>query len=138
MPARKSSANPPELEHARRRIARWRQSRLSQAPIPEQLWALAASVAREHGLSRTARVLALDYYKLGRLVRGRLPVPVQSVAAPAPAAFVEFVAPAALKDCAPCHIHIEGARGRRMKIEVAAAASVEVLRELGRQLWEGA
>ena len=134
MPARNSHTNPPELEHARGRIARWRKKRVSRAPIPEQLWSLAASVAREHGLSRTARVLALDYYKLAQLVRGSVP----AADACAPAAFVELVAAAPVRDRAGCHIHIEGAGGRRMRIEVAAAASTEILRELGRQLWEGA
>lgn len=134
MASQSSSPNPPELEHARRRMTRWRQSRSSGAPIPEPLWALAASLAREHGVSRTARVLALDYYKLARLARGSLP----GMGAGAPAVFVEMVAPAPLRDTVSCHIQIEGARGRRMTIEVAAAASVEILRELSRQLWEGA
>jgi len=67
-------------------------------------------------------------------VRGGVP----DQGAVAPAAFVGLVRPAQLRDTTPCHIQIEGANGRRMRIEVAAAASVEVLRELGRQLWEGA
>ena len=55
MPARIASPNPPDLEQARRRLARWRQGRSRGTPIPEELWVLATTMAREHGLACSAR-----------------------------------------------------------------------------------
>jgi hypothetical protein len=48
------------------RFERWRSGRRPRARIPEELWAMAVGLAREHGVNRTARALRLDYYALKR------------------------------------------------------------------------
>ena len=53
------------MQSVRRHLERWRQTRAySRAPIPGTLWAAAVSLARQHGLYRTARALRLDYAAL--------------------------------------------------------------------------
>lgn len=50
------------LEDARRRIARWRETRTHRgAPMPAALWAAAVAFAQQDGLYRTARRLRVDY-----------------------------------------------------------------------------
>ena len=66
--------NEPMLGGLRRRFASWRKKRLSGSRIPEALWQAAAKAAREHGVSKTARLLGVDYYSLkARLKRTSTP-----------------------------------------------------------------
>lgn len=55
---------PAGLKEAQQRFAQWRSSHSGRRPIPEPLWALAAELASQHGVFRTAQVLRLDYTKL--------------------------------------------------------------------------
>jgi hypothetical protein len=59
-------------------------------PIPATLWTVAAELAREYGVFRTAKVLRLEYGKLKRQM-----TPAQPKARPistTPPAFVELIA----------------------------------------------
>ena len=61
-----------EIPHGMKRIyqrfAGWRSAHPGvRLPIPPRLWKAAATVAREHGVCRTAQVLRLEYGKLKRM-----------------------------------------------------------------------
>ena len=77
------------LDGVRQRLERWRRTRRHpRAPMPAPIWTDAVGLARQHGLSQTARALRLDYTALKRHVEaidvgGRTVVP----------AFVELPAP---------------------------------------------
>ena len=58
-----------DIEEARRRLEVWRKSRSRGKRIPTRLWALAAALARTHGVSPVSQRLGLDYNGLKR--RGR-------------------------------------------------------------------
>jgi hypothetical protein len=77
------------------------------------LWALAAELAGQHGVFRTAQVLRLDYSKLKRHIRVTAPARKPTLAPPP--AFVELIAPASGRTC-ECTVEVEGPRGR-MRIE---------------------
>ena len=55
-----------DIEEARRRLEVWRKSRSRGKRIPDQLWALAVSLARTHGVSPVSQRLGLDYNGLKR------------------------------------------------------------------------
>jgi hypothetical protein len=55
-----------DLEDARRRLEVWRKSRSRGKRIPAPLWALAAALARTHGVSPVSQRLGLDYNGLKR------------------------------------------------------------------------
>src|ERR1700757_4899958 len=79
---------PAGMQRICRRFERWRRSHRGRLPIPEGLWVSAATVAREHGVFRTAKVL--------RLEDGKLKLMVEAVAgrpqpATAPTAFLELM-----------------------------------------------
>lgn len=57
---------PVVFSEVRWRFERWRSEKRPRARIPEELWAMAVGLAREHGINRTARALRLDYYTLKR------------------------------------------------------------------------
>jgi|SRR5438309_1257252 len=114
MIARKTCSIPPTLEQARRRFERWRKVRPSLSPIPKPLWALAVKIAQEHGVSRTAQTLRLNYHALKeRLPAERLPQP---------------------SGHSPCTIELENGQGAKMKIHLARPEAVDLL-ALSRSLW---
>lgn len=125
MIARKTRSIPTTLEQARRQFERWRKVRPSLSPIPKPLWALAVKIAQEHGVSRTAQTLRLNYHALKeRLPAARLPQ--------ATSAFVELVPqPSGLS---PCTIELENGQGAKMKIHLARPEAVDLL-ALSRSLW---
>jgi predicted nucleic acid-binding protein len=48
-----------DIEEARRRLEVWRKSRSRGKRIPDRLWALAAALARTHGVSLVSQRLGL-------------------------------------------------------------------------------
>jgi len=55
-----------DIEEAHRRLEFWRKSRPRGKRIPTRLWALAAALARTHGVSPVSQRLGLDYNGLKR------------------------------------------------------------------------
>jgi len=117
------------MEQTRRRLERWRETRTVGMPMPEKLWAAAAKLTQRHGVYPTARALGLEYNKLKRLAQlaGR-----PQKAPPSPA-FVELIA-AQPVGVAECRIEVEG-RGGRLKIELPAVASADLVVSLCRVVW---
>ena len=64
MGTKKREQLPPDLVRGRSRFQAWRGQRKAGGRIPQPLWAMAIRLAKAHGVSRTAAVLRLDYYRL--------------------------------------------------------------------------
>jgi hypothetical protein len=79
---------PPELFKLARGLERWRASAQRGRRIPEDLWDMAARLARTYGVSRISAVLKLSYSDLQRRAQG-----VSSTQTQAPPTFVELPAP---------------------------------------------
>ncbi len=122
---------PARLKAAEQRFAEWRGAQSGRRPIPEALWSLAAELAAQYGVFRTAQVLRLDYTKLKRQIQTAAPA-TRPTAVPQPS-FVELVAPAVTPIC-ECVIEVEGPRGR-MRIEWKGSKAPD-LAGLSRALWE--
>ena len=110
------------LEEARRRIARWRETRPYRgAAMPAALWAAALALARQHGLYTTARTLRVDYgslkKRLGTADAGGVPSP----------AFVELPPAVRPSGLGPCVIDLHVPRGRRMRIEVPGVTRADLV-----------
>ncbi len=108
-----------DLETAKMRFEHWRKTRTRKAPIPDELWTVAISTARQEGVNRTAQLLRLDAGKLKRLLvaaGGALPK------APHQPRFVELIAPTPAATPG-CLIEFESSSGGKMRIhwEIAAA-----------------
>ena len=104
------------IDNVRSRFEQWRKTRARKTAIPDELWSMAASVARREGVNRTAQQLHLDGGKLKRILmaadtgqrtRKRRP------------GFVELVAPDAT---AGCVIEFESPGGSKMRIHWKATA----------------
>jgi hypothetical protein len=121
---------PVGMRRVSRRFERWRKGHKARVPIPEELWAAAAGVAREHGVFRAAKALRLEYGKLKRMVESAPP------GAPSPTAtFLELVPPQPV-GLSECLIELEGPRGK-MRIQWKGS-TVPDLAGLSRALWDSA
>ena len=119
------------LEEAKARFEAWRQNRKGKAAIPDELWAAAAEVARKEGVSRTSTELRVEWNHLKR----RMAATSEASTKPAPAAFVELVAPRP-HQLPECIIELEGRRGK-LRIQLKNA-SASYLATLSRELLESA
>lgn len=119
------------LEEAKARFEEWRRDRKGKAPIPDELWAAAAEVARREGVSRTSTELRVEWNHLKR----RMAAADCTSSKLKPPRFVELVAPReeALHECV---IEVEGRRSK-LRIQLKGA-SASYLATLSRQLWESA
>jgi len=117
------------LAAVRREFERWRHDPARTGRIPEALWRAAAEIAREHGVSKTARALGLDYYALEKRLR--------SSPRRAPrGAFVELSWPA-LAPGPDSRLELEDGRGARLRVELRGAARTDI-ESLARVLWSAA
>jgi hypothetical protein len=117
------------MDEVRARFEKWRQNRKGKSPIPDELWAAAAELARKDGINRTAAELHLDGGKLKRLMGANA-----TSGQPSPA-FVELLTPRAIS-IPECTIELEGRRGT-VRIQLKGASASD-LASVSRALWEAA
>ncbi len=112
------------LSQRRRRVERWRWTRVKRSPMPPELWRAATELARELGASRVARALRVGYQSL----KDHAGAPGEH-SARASGAFVEL-AGASLLSAAPApvrsEVELSDARGTTMVIRRAADQPVDV------------
>lgn len=114
-------ALPPAVDDLRSRLRRWRSARVNHGPIPEDLWAEAARLARSHGVSPIATALGLGYYGLKKRVEAAKEI---SAGANRPA-FVEIEArPSVFPP--NCAVEVEKRDGSKMTIRLSGSATVNV------------
>jgi len=116
---------PADLVRARSRFQAWRGRRKLGERIPKPLWALAARLAKVHGVSRTATVLDVDYYGLKK--RAGLATPPSSGPA-----FVEW--PSSAMVGKQCQLELDNGAGATMRVQLVGydASDVEAL---SRSFW---
>jgi len=114
------------------KFERWRRSRTLGTRIPEGLWRAAVEVGREHGPSKTAQKLGLDYYALKKRLESA-PGERSAGEQPSGRGFLEIPLWA---PCAPpeCVLEIEDGQGARLRVELKSAAVAE-LETLARAFW---
>jgi len=119
---------PKDLEQGRSRFEAWRQRRQGAQRIPQPLWNLAVQLASQHGISRTATALGLDYYSLKK----RVEVAGQQPPSPSPA-FVELPAPLVVGKQALFELNNGAGASMRVQLLGYDAADVEAL---ARRFWD--
>ena len=117
---------PAEMQKVQSQFAQWRSLHPRRSRLSEQLWSSAVTLAKQHGLSKTASTLGLDYYCLKK----RMPVS-RSNPTTVPAAFVELISLPARTDCI---VELESARGEKMRIDWKGSAPPDLI-GLSRVLW---
>lgn len=123
-----------DIEALAHRLAAYRNKLHRQRQLPENLWAQAAVLARQHGLCRVLQALRLNYYDLKRRMEALpppLPEPGHTLSKPSPA-FVELgVSPLV---SAGTILELEDRTGRKLTVRLASPQDGELL-ALARALW---
>ncbi len=104
MGTKKREQVPPDLVRGRSRFLAWRGQRKQGDRIPQPLWAMATRLAKTYGVSRTAKVLGLDFYS----VKQRLEAAASTSQASGPA-FVEVTSPVLIGK--QCHFELDNGAG---------------------------
>jgi hypothetical protein len=99
---------PPDLIRGRSRFLAWRGQRKPGDRIPQPLWAMATRLANSHGVSRTAKVLGLDYDS----VKERVEADAGASQASGPA-FVEVASPVVIGK--QCHFELDNGAGATLR-----------------------
>lgn len=128
MGTRQRGELPKDLAQARSRFEAWRQRRQGGRRIPRPLWNLAVQLASEHGVSRTATALGLDYYSLKKRAEAAAPQP-----PPCGPAFVELRPPVVAGKQAL--FELDNGAGATMRVHLLSydAADIEAL---ARRFWD--
>jgi hypothetical protein len=118
---------PPDLVRGRSRFQAWWAQRKVGGRIPQALWAMATRLAKAHGVSRTAAVLRLDYYRLKNLAEAAASGPKSSGPA-----FVELTSPVLVAK--QCRFELDNGAGATMRVQLVGfdAADIEAL---SRSFW---
>jgi hypothetical protein len=114
---------PPDLERGRSRFRTWRGTRKAGSRIPQALWEMAVRLAKSYGVSRTATVLGLDYYRLKKQVEAAV-----SESQSSGPAFVEWTSPV-MGLAKQCRLELENGSGATMRVQLVGydAADLEAL-----------
>jgi len=118
---------PPDLERGRSRFQAWRGQRKAVGRIPQALWAMATRLAKAHGVSRTAAVLGLDYYRL----KERVEVAAREPQSGGPA-FVELTSQ--VLAAKQCRFELDNGAGATMRVQLVGFDAAEV-EALARSFW---
>jgi len=121
----------PEIGRIRERILHWRRTREKKTRMPEELWAAAVALAREHGLYATAHGLGVSYDSLKQRVRGTTGRKKDSKGS-APT-FVELGAPLPFGGGAPT-LELTDSDGSKLAVRLAANEIVDIT-GLAREFW---
>jgi hypothetical protein len=119
---------PPDLVRARNQFQAWRGRRKAGEPIPRALWDLAVRLAVEHGVSRTATVLRLDYYRLKKLAEATTGEPGASRPT-----FVEFTSPVTVAK--RCRFELDNGSGATLRVQLIGYDTAD-LEALSRSFWD--
>ncbi len=123
------------LSDVQSQFERWRRSRKRGTRIPETLWRAAVEAAEEHGVSKAAQVLSLDYYKLKTRVESP-PEPPARITSPEsePATGREFLEIPLFASAPECVFEMKDAQGARLRVELRGAATAHC-QTLAQALW---
>lgn len=133
MKNRSKSNLPAKLARGRERFEKWRSTHKSRTRFPEHLWSLAAKLAHEYGVNRTARALRLDYNCLKKRMRSS--VSDEPSQAPVGPKFLQLLG-SELTTVHECAIEYEDAKGGKIRIHLKGAELPD-LAALIRSLWNG-
>jgi hypothetical protein len=127
----RKSPLPAKLARGRRCFERWRRTHKPPTRLSESLWSLAVELAREYGLSRTARTLRLDYNGLKKRLEFLAPDKASPTTSPPP--FLELL-PSGMHPTVECTLEREDAQGVKICIHLQGRELPD-LAALSRSLW---
>jgi hypothetical protein len=128
-----------DLEQLQHQLKAWRAAcagRARRRRLPEGVWKAATVLAGQQGVSRVARALHVDYYKLRQRTMGPRSARPATRRSPVPPGFVEvpvpWPTPARARD-GGCTVELADGQGSRMTVRLAQTGPV--LMALAQAFW---
>ena len=113
----------------------WRRSRQRGTRIPETLWRAAVEATEEHGVSKVAQALSLDYYKLKKRAESPSEPPVRITEPESESATGrEFLEIPLFASAPECVFEMKDAQGARLRVELRGTATAHC-QTLAQALW---
>ena len=107
---------PPKLLQGRQVFEQWRSQQKTRCRLPEHLWSLAVELAKDYGVSKTAKTLRVEYNMLKK--KSLLPQAPSDRPVPVPpGAFLEL-RPNAAPDQFECIIDCQRSLGQTIRIQL--------------------
>lgn len=124
----------PSLSLARRQLDQWRHQQSGRKRLPQELWAKAVTLAREHGINQTARMLGLKYESLKKHLEAAPP----GASGPGKAApeFLELLPREMMPSSLECTVEWEEDDGGKLRMYVKGARPEDLV-SLARGLRDG-
>ena len=114
-----------DIGAARRRLEVWRKGRRRGKRIPDELWAVAAALARTPGVSPVAQQLGLDYYGLKR--RAATAPAARPAGVKPPAGFIELPLLGPAGQVPTCTVELARGAQARLTIRWTGPASLDLV-----------
>jgi hypothetical protein len=130
MPQKNHPAPDQTLSEVKEQFKKWRRTRKSPRPMPQELWQAAVSLCAHHSISQISRELLLEYSALKKRVLNKKPNTVAKVSRPD---FIEldFGSPTTIPECI---IEMEDTLGAKMRMHLKNKTDFELL-ELVNAFW---
>lgn len=111
---------PKALSEARFQLDHWRSQRPSKRTrLPKEFWQKAVTLAKEHGLNKTARALGLKYYSLKKHLESSAIDELKP--AKTRSEFLEFLPSPMTSQSIDCMIELEDGSGESMRMHIKGA-----------------
>jgi hypothetical protein len=123
MPQKNYPAPNQTLSEVKEQFKKWRRTRKSPRPVPEELWKAAVNLSANHSISQISRDLILDYSTLKKRVQNKKKNSVAKISCPD---FIElgFEPPTAISECL---IEMEDSLGGKMRMHFKNKTDIELL-----------
>ena len=129
MSTKRKGELPVRLVNLRRRFEEWRGTRKVRSRIPEPLWAAAVTLAKTHGLHRTAKALRVNYYALKKRVEDGIDA--GNASQEDATGFLELAAaspmPLIRADSCECTLELENTDGAKMRVRLSSVAMPDLV-----------
>jgi len=127
--------NPPTpeqlLSEVKDQFRKWRRTRKSPRPMPEELWQAAVSLSANHSISQISRELIIDYSTLKKRAQNKKKKAVAKVSCPD---FIELDIAAPPRTIPECVIELEDSLGAKMRMHIKNKTDIEFL-EFVKAFW---
>lgn len=115
---RSNSNLPTKLLQGRQAFEQWRSQQETRCRLPDHLWSLAVRLAREYGVSKTAKTLRVEYNMLKKKsLLMHIPSPDRPAPPVPPGAFLELRTNAT-QDQFECIIDCQRSLGQMIRIQL--------------------
>ncbi len=124
----KNVAMSPDIAEALEQFKKWRRTRKSRKPIPEDLWQSAIKLSKIHSVNKISKELSLNHTALKKRVYDSEIISSSFIE-------IDIPSPPLQISVSECVVEMVDVNGAQMKMYFKGEAGIDLL-ELGKAFWE--